>query len=125
MSMMFSAWLYVMSNRPNGTIYVGVTARLIERVAEHKEGVVPGFVPSTTMTVGFVRRRNGPRLKAGMTGECGVRAVRYAAFERAFAPSAFASNFLRAVSMSPRWSSAQPVKARTGFSSERPSAVSS
>jgi putative endonuclease len=40
---MFSAWLYIMSNRPNGTIYIGVTARLIERVSEHKEGVVPGF----------------------------------------------------------------------------------
>ncbi|HEX5008072.1 MAG TPA: GIY-YIG nuclease family protein [Hyphomonadaceae bacterium] len=40
---MFSAWLYIMSNRPNGTIYIGVTTRLVERVGEHKEGVVPGF----------------------------------------------------------------------------------
>lgn len=40
---MFNAWLYIMSNRLNGTIYIGVTTRLVERAAEHKEGVVPGF----------------------------------------------------------------------------------
>jgi putative endonuclease len=43
MPMMFGAWLYIMSNRLNGTLYTGVTTRLLERVAEHKEGVVPGF----------------------------------------------------------------------------------
>jgi putative endonuclease len=43
MPTMFSAWLHIMSNRTNGTIYIGVTTRLVERVAEHKEGVVPGF----------------------------------------------------------------------------------
>jgi putative endonuclease len=32
-----------MSNRPNGTIYVGVTADLARRVWEHREGIFEGF----------------------------------------------------------------------------------
>ena len=36
-------WVYFMTNRPNGTIYPGVTTRLVQRVAEHRDGVIPGF----------------------------------------------------------------------------------
>ena len=32
-----------MTNRPNGTLYVGVTDDLVRRVWEHREGVVDGF----------------------------------------------------------------------------------
>jgi putative endonuclease len=32
-----------MTNRPNGTLYVGVTDNLVRRVREHREGVVGGF----------------------------------------------------------------------------------
>jgi putative endonuclease len=38
-----SAWVYIMTNRPNGTLYTGVTSRLAKRVWEHREGVADGF----------------------------------------------------------------------------------
>jgi putative endonuclease len=35
-------WVYVMTNKPRGTLYVGVTAELSRRVYEHREGVSDG-----------------------------------------------------------------------------------
>src|SRR5258708_2377007 len=40
---MDGGWLYIMTNRPNGTLYVGVTNDLARRAWEHREGMVPGF----------------------------------------------------------------------------------
>ena len=40
---MQGGWVYIMSNRPNGTIYVGVTSNLARRVWEHREGLAEGF----------------------------------------------------------------------------------
>jgi putative endonuclease len=37
------AWVYIMTNRPNGILYTGVTGDLARRVWEHREGLVPGF----------------------------------------------------------------------------------
>jgi putative endonuclease len=37
------AWLYIMTNRPNGILYVGATIDLPRRIWEHREGVVDGF----------------------------------------------------------------------------------
>jgi predicted GIY-YIG superfamily endonuclease len=40
---MSGAWIYIMINRRDGTLYVGVTSNLAQRVWQHKEGVVEGF----------------------------------------------------------------------------------
>ncbi len=40
---MQGAWVYIVPNRPNGTLYVGVTSNLARRAWEHREGVLDGF----------------------------------------------------------------------------------
>ena len=36
-------WVYIMTNRRNGTLYCSVTSNLARRAWEHREGVIPGF----------------------------------------------------------------------------------
>jgi len=40
---MRGGWLYIVTNKPNGTLYVGVTADIQRRAWEHREGLVDGF----------------------------------------------------------------------------------
>ncbi len=40
---MQGGWVYILTNRPNGTLYVGVTSNLARRLWEHREGVAEGF----------------------------------------------------------------------------------
>ena len=36
-------WVYIMTNRPNGTLYLGVTSDIARRAWQHREGLVEGF----------------------------------------------------------------------------------
>ena len=40
---MAGGWVYIMTNKPDGTLYVGVTADLESRIAQHKLGTTEGF----------------------------------------------------------------------------------
>ena len=40
---MSGGWVYIMTNRPNGTLYTGVTSDIARRAYEHREGLVKGF----------------------------------------------------------------------------------
>ena len=39
-------WVYIMTSRANGPLYVGVTSDLPRRAWEHREGAVAGFTKS-------------------------------------------------------------------------------
>jgi putative endonuclease len=36
-------FVYIMTSRPQGPLYVGVTSNLVARIFQHKQGEVPGF----------------------------------------------------------------------------------
>ena len=40
---MKSGFVYIMASRRNGTIYIGVTSDFINRIHEHREGLISGF----------------------------------------------------------------------------------
>ncbi len=40
---MCAAYVYIMSNKKNGTLYIGSTTDLIKRIWEHKNKVMSGF----------------------------------------------------------------------------------
>ncbi len=40
---MRGGWIYILSNRPNGVLYIGVTNNLARRIDEHRRGLVDGF----------------------------------------------------------------------------------
>jgi putative endonuclease len=40
---MQGGWVYIVTNRPNGVLYTGVTSDIARRAWEHREGAVEGF----------------------------------------------------------------------------------
>jgi putative endonuclease len=49
--MMKQGYTYIMSNKKNGTLYIGVTSNLIKRVYEHKSNFVDGFTKKYNLKI--------------------------------------------------------------------------
>ncbi|TRY28766.1 GIY-YIG nuclease family protein [Aliiglaciecola sp. M165] len=47
---MEESYVYIMSNKPKGTLYVGVTSRLIQRVYQHRTSQIRGFTKRYNLT---------------------------------------------------------------------------
>ena len=52
---MAGGYVYILTNRPNGILYVGVTSDLVRRIFEHRSGFAIDFERAATETV-FVSR---------------------------------------------------------------------
>ena len=39
----FQPAVYLLASKPNGTLYVGVTSNLVQRIYQHREGLIEGF----------------------------------------------------------------------------------
>jgi putative endonuclease len=42
--------VYILTNRPHGVLYVGMTSSLAQRVYQHREGLIPGFTKRYHLT---------------------------------------------------------------------------
>jgi putative endonuclease len=47
---MQGGWIYIMTNRPNGTLYTGVTNDISRRAYEHRTGLYEGFTKQYGLT---------------------------------------------------------------------------
>lgn len=43
--------IYIMTNRPHGTLYTGVTSNLVQRVYQHKNKLIKGFTSKYNLTL--------------------------------------------------------------------------
>ncbi len=43
-------WIYIMTNRRDGTLYIGVTSDLVVRASQHRAGETPGFTQKYRLT---------------------------------------------------------------------------
>jgi len=41
--MAHGGWVYIVTNKPRGTLYIGVTSDIARRAFEHREGAIGGF----------------------------------------------------------------------------------
>lgn len=48
--MVRGGWVYIMTNKPFGTLYTGVTSDLVRRVWQHREGIGSAFCKKHGLT---------------------------------------------------------------------------
>jgi len=65
-----SYFVYIMTNKPNGILYVGVTNDVARRAWEHREGLTTGFTKRYGLSVSST-------LRSLLTSTMRLRARRY------------------------------------------------
>ena len=48
---MSAGYVYILTNRPNGVLYIGVTSDLAKRIAQHRDGLIEGFTKTYGCTL--------------------------------------------------------------------------
>jgi hypothetical protein len=63
-------FVYILSSRPYGTLYIGITNDLYRRMTEHREGRVPGFTRRDRVRrwSGSIRRRRPAQVEEWVPG---------------------------------------------------------
>ena len=56
---MRGGWVCIVTDRPDGTLYLGATDDIARRAWEHREGVAEGFTKRFTKRYGLERRTHG------------------------------------------------------------------
>ena len=51
MSMQKQGYVYILASRKNGTLYIGVTSEVIQRVGQHRLKRVEGFTKKYNVTM--------------------------------------------------------------------------
>ena len=65
---MSTYYVYILTSRRNGTLYIGVTNDLVKRVFEHKNGLIRGFTKKYGVHM-LVFYEQTPHLKSALQRE--------------------------------------------------------
>lgn len=70
--LMQGGWVYIMTNRANGTLYAGVTSDLPRRVWEHRKGAADGFTKKYGLKrLVWAERHND--IRSALQRECNLK----------------------------------------------------
>ena len=72
---MRGGWIYIVTNRPYGPLYVGVASNLARRIAEHKDGLIPGFTARYGFKMLVYAERRRVSVMAGLGPAIGHQAA--------------------------------------------------
>jgi putative endonuclease len=64
----FQPTVYILASRRNGTLYVGVTSNLVQRMDQHRSGLIKGFTSDYGVTR-LVWFENGGSMEAAIVRE--------------------------------------------------------
>lgn len=83
---MKGSWVYFMTNRRDGVLYVGVTSNLPRRAYEHREGLIEGFTKRYGLKrlvyvehfddIRYAIQRERPSSTGRALGRCGLYTAR-------------------------------------------------